>query len=174
MSIAIIGISKTLIESGLNQTLIQKKETNLEDFTVVFTYNLVLSVFLYLIIYYSANAIRDFYNQDVIGNIIKVLSLIIIIESFSLIQRASLTKAIRFDLIAKIDIFSTIVSGCIGICLALLGFGVWSLAFKQLIQSIMATGLYWIFNPIKICLSFSWWPFKTLFRFDQKFLLLIK
>lgn len=168
MSLVVIAISRPLIESGLNQALIQKKHTEKEDFSVVFTYNLLLSLLFFLIIFFSANAIENFYGQEKIGVIVKVLSVVIVIEAFSLTQRAALTKAIRFKEIAKANIFSTIISGSTAICLAMFEYGIWALVWKQLIYSIMMTAFYWYFNPIKISLSLSWHRFKSLFNFGAK------
>lgn len=146
----VVMLSRSFVDSGLYQALIQKKDATRDDFSVVFKFNLLLALLIFIIIQISSYKIGNYFNYSDLQPILNVLSFVILIESFSLIQRASLIKSIRFDKITKINIFSRILSGIVSIYMALNGFGVWSLVYKEIINSFVATLCYWIFNPVRI------------------------
>jgi teichuronic acid exporter len=82
-----------------------------------------------------------------------------------------LTKRIDFKLQTKISVAASIVSGAVGIILALSGFGVWSLAVRQITQRVINTGLLWLWNRWLPLLVFSRTSFKELFSFGYKLLI---
>lgn len=100
-----------------------------------------MAVILYIILFFSANAISIFFSEPKLVSIFRVLALVLIINSFGLIQRTILIKNIDFKIQTKISVISSIVSGIIAILLAYLGFGVWSLVIQtllmQFIQSLL-------------------------------------
>jgi teichuronic acid exporter len=168
MTFAVLAISRSVIDSGLYQALIQKKDADEVDFSLVFHFNFLLSIIIFLLLFFSSNKIQEFYGYDEISKIIKFLSLIVLIESFSLIQRARLIKEIRFDKITKIETLSKLVSLTISIIMAYKGYGVWSLLFKDLFFSLLTTVSYWCINPVKILLIVPYKRIKSLFNFGFK------
>jgi len=168
MALVVIAISNSVSDSGLYQALIQKKDAAPDDFSVVFKFNLRFSLILVVLIFFFSEAIAKFYNQTEISSIIKLLAILVIVDSFSIIQRASLIKDIRFDLISKIDISANVLSSGLGIGLAIFNFGVWSLVFKELVYRVMTTVLYWLFHPVKINIHVPWTRFRSLLNFGSK------
>jgi teichuronic acid exporter len=168
MTFAVLAISRSVIDSGLYQALIQKKDADEVDFSLVFHFNFLLSIIIFFLLFFSSNKIQEFYGYDEISKIIKFLSLIVLIESFSLIQRASLIKEIKFDKITKIETLSKLISLTICIIMAYKGYGVWSLLFKDLFFSLLTTVLYWCINPVKILLIVPYKRIKSLFNFGFK------
>lgn len=165
-----IAISKSFINSGFNQALIRKKKCTQVDFSTVFFFNAAVGILLYLILFFSAKSISIFYNEELLESLVKVVALELIISSFTIVQRAKLTREINFKLQTKISIISSIISGIIGISMALLGYGVWSLVAKSLINSTLNTGLLWIWNKWRPSLTFDFKSFKELFSFGSKLL----
>ena len=58
-----MGIGDSLLNAGLGESLIRTKDPTEEDYSTVFFFNLIGSVIVYAIIYFSAPWIADFYNQ---------------------------------------------------------------------------------------------------------------
>lgn len=166
-----IVISKSITDSGLYQALIQKKDTTNDEFSVVFKFNLIFSIFLNIIIYASAQKISFFFQDDIVGSVLKLLSFLVFIESLSIIQRAILLKHLKFDTIAKAEIISILIGGLVGIYFAYNSYGVHSLVYRTLTQSFLITAIFWIFNPFKINLSVSWKKIFPLFNFGFKIFL---
>lgn len=128
-----VGFADILVDSGLTSALIQKKNVSKNDVSTVFTTNLVISVSLFIIIFFSAPFISRFVGVDNLTIYLRVESIAILIRAFYCIQAASLTKNLKFKNLAKINITSAIISASVSITLATLGCGVWSLVAKNLL-----------------------------------------
>ncbi|MFW5700181.1 MAG: lipopolysaccharide biosynthesis protein [Cyclobacteriaceae bacterium] len=166
-----IAISKSLMDSGFSSALIRKKDCTQTDYSTVFIFNTLSSIFLYLILYLSANAIGEFFDEPQLELILQVLGIGLIINSFSIIQRAILTKRIDFKLQTKISLLGSLIAGSIGIFLAYSGYGVWSLVYMSLAGFFVSTVLLWLWNQWRPSLIFSTDSFRELFSFGSKLML---
>ncbi|HET8804245.1 MAG TPA: lipopolysaccharide biosynthesis protein [Aequorivita sp.] len=166
-----IEMSMLLLNAGFSRALIQKKDADEEDFSSVFWINLGISLVIYWILFFSAPFIAKFYEQPILIDLVRVLSLIFVINSFSLIQEARLTKAMKFKNLTIIKIPSTILGGMVGVVLALLDFGVWSLIFMQLATSLGTAIQLWIYSKWKPLFVFNKTKVKELFSYGGKLML---
>lgn len=172
----IIGISLTftiiingIVDSGFSNSLIRKKDTTNDDYNTMFITNMVMSVLLYIIVYFTAPLVSKFFNLE-ITNIVRVLGLMLIINGLSLVQNTILTKKIDFKTKTKISLISSISSGVIGIAMAFIGFGVWALVAQQLSRQLIYTICLWIYNNWRPDFSFSISSFKYMWGFGWKLL----
>jgi len=165
-----IALSAALIDSGFSQALIRNKEASEKDYSTVFNFNLVISIILYMILYLSANSISIYFNQPKLVSILRILSLVIIINSFSIVQRVILSKAIDFKSQANINIISSVISGVIAILCAYNGLGVWSLVIRTLSMQLMQALLLWFKSKWKPKLIFDVSAFSDMFGFGWKLL----
>ncbi|MFW5803656.1 MAG: lipopolysaccharide biosynthesis protein [bacterium] len=170
MTTIFIFFSDAFIDSGFGQALVRKQNCTQADYSTVFFYNLFVGLFLFLLLFFSAGAIANFFNEPKLKLIIQVLSAGIIVRSFTIIHEKILIKRIDFKLKTKISIFASIISGGIGITMAFIGFGVWSLVAKTLSAFIISSILLWIWNKWVPSLVFSYNSFKELFAFGSRLL----
>jgi teichuronic acid exporter len=141
-----INIGNVLSDSGMNSSLIRTDNPNQIDYSTVFFTNLAISISAYLITFVSAPLIADFFDQPVLINLIRVYCLTFIIRAFAMIQVTKLTKAMEFKKQLLINVPSLVVGGIVGMILAYNGFGVWSLVYMNLFQTLMATVQLWFFG----------------------------
>lgn len=166
-----ISVSNTIVDSGFSNALIRKKDVTDEDYSTAFVFNMVLSVIMYLILFVCSPLISRFFHQEQLTILTRVVGIVIIINSFSIVQKTKLEKNIDFKRRAIVSVVSSSVSGVVGIVLAFLGFGVWALVAQQLTrQSVRAVGL-WISARWRPSLKFSKQSFKYQFGFGWKLLL---
>lgn len=163
-----LGIGTALINSGLTQSLIRTQNVDEEDFSTVFFFNLVGSVLIYAIIFVVAPFIADFYNQHLLTSIIRVYSVTFIINAFSAIQTTRLNKKLDFKTQMKVSIPSLIIGSTVGIVMAFNGYGVWSLVYSALIQSLAATVQLWYWSGWKPIWVFNWNKFNHHFHYGLK------
>ncbi len=166
-----IAISNSIVDSGFSNALIRKLNVTSEDYNTVFYFNLVVSLFLYLLLYIASPFIAHFFNEPLLIPVMRVIGIILIINGLAIIQRTIVTKNVDFKLRAKISIVSSTFSGIISIALAMQGFGVWSLVWQQLSNQIIMTLLFWLLNKWRPKLEYSWASFKELFSFGSKLLI---
>ena len=165
------AISMSFINSGFGTALVQKKACTNVDYSTVFYFNLAVGFLFYWILFFSAPAISRFFNEPQLIQIMQVLSIILVIDSLTIIQRTILIKQINFKLQTKISIVASIVSGIVGIIMAYRGFGVWSLVTRQICMQALNSSLLWIWNGWRPLLVFSKQSFSELFSFGYKLLL---
>lgn len=171
MLMIFIQISQAAVDGGFNLALIQKKDTDEEDYSSVFYINLVISITLYLVLFFTAPLIADFYHQPVLTSLTRVLTFVFVLNAFSFVQEARLTKEIRFKTLMIIHIPSTVLGGVVGVVMAILDFGVWSIVFMQLVTRLAYAIQIWVYSKWKPLLSFNRQRAKALFSFGSKLLI---
>jgi O-antigen/teichoic acid export membrane protein len=171
MIIVFTAISESFIDSGFSNALIRKNDCQQEDYSTVFYFNLAVGILLYLVLFISAGSISKFYNEPKLIDLIRVLSINVIISSLGMTQRTILIKNINFKLQARISIIASVISGVTGISMAYMGLGVWSLVWRTLCQSFVMVVLLWIWNNWKPLLVFSFKSFQEMFSFGSKLLI---
>ena len=129
-----IAIAQSFIDSGFRQALIRKQNCTQEDYSTVFYFSLIVSVFFYILLFAFAKSISDFFHESILKDLIRLLGLGLVINSLTIIQSTLLTKHIDFKLQAKISVIASSISGVISIYMAYSGWGVWSLAALALIK----------------------------------------
>lgn len=168
MIIVFISIGQTLMDSGMTSSLIRTKNPDQIDYSTVFVTNLLMSIAIYGVTYSLAPLIAEFYNQEVLTDIVRVFALTFVIRAFVAVHVAKLTKEMNFKLQMKLQIPSTIIAGIVGVTLAYLGYGVWSLIWLNLVQAITFTIQNWLFINWRPSLIFDWKRFKHHFVFGYK------
>lgn len=166
-----LSIAQVFVDSGFSNALIQKKDRTETDFSIVFYFNILISIIIYILLYISAPYIATFYKEPELSSVTRWIGLNIIISGFSIVQRAKLTINVDFKRQAKASLTAVLVSGIIGIILAYKGWGVWALVIQTLSNSLLNTVLLWIFTKWVPKWIFSRKSFNTLFSFGSKLLL---
>lgn len=160
-----IAICQALVDGGFSQALIHKQDRTETDNSTVFYFNIVISFILYGILYLSAPIIADFYNEPILVDLTRIISLSIIINSFVIVQRALFTINLNFKIQAKTSICSSFISGTVGIIYAYNNYGVWSIVIYQLTNFGLNVILLWIFSKWRPQLLYSWKSFNLLFKY---------
>ncbi|MCR5861686.1 lipopolysaccharide biosynthesis protein [Flavobacterium sp. J372] len=160
-----MALATTLVNSGLAQSLIRTAKPDQEDYSTVFFFNLAMSILIYIILFLTAPLIADFYNQEILTGIVRLYCLSFIINAFSAVQLTRLTKEMNFKVQLLVSLPSLVFSGIVGIILAYLDYGVWSLVWMGLAQSFFSTVQIWIRSGWAPSLVFSKEKFKYHFRF---------
>lgn len=172
--IGIVGIFTAIfniiLDGGFSTALIRKDGVTDADYCTVFYTNLVLSIALTSTLFLGAPIISEFFKRPELTPYTRAMSFILIVNALSITQQTRLTKRIDFKTQTKISLISHTLSGVIGIVMAFIGCGVWSLVVQQLSSRVFTTALLWIYNKWIPKLLFSWNNFKDLFSFSWKLL----
>lgn len=166
-----LAVADAFVNSGFSNALIQKKDRERIDFSTTFYFNFVLGSVAYAILFIFAPLIANFYNEPILDNLIKVVGINVFINSLAIVQRAIYVINVDFKTQAKASLVSVIISGIVGVWLAYNGWGVWSLAYQNVLRNVINTILLWLLSKWLPKLEFSWKSFKQLFNFGYKLLL---
>jgi len=162
------AISTALVNSGFSTALIRRTDLTDDDYNTTFYVNLVLSAVVYVIIYFGAPYIASFFNRDELVILTRISSLSVIAGAFAIVQQTYFTIILDFKTQTKITIIASVVSGIIGVVMALLGYGVWSLVVQGLSLQVLRSILFWCYSNWYPKFSFSRNSFKSLFGFGWK------
>ena len=165
-----MALSHIFINCGFTTGLIRKKDRTQEDLCTVFFFNIGMSILCYIILFFIAPYVADFYHIPILSPILRVIGLTLIIGSFNAVQVAVFNYTLNFKIQARISIVQSIVGGLAGLTLAFLGFGVWALVWQRVITSVVACIMCVIHAKWKPSLLFSKQSFIYFFNFGYKLL----
>lgn len=165
-----ITILQVFVDSGFGNALIQKKDADDLDFSTVFYFNIIICGILYLAIFLLAPVIADFYNNDVLTPIIRVLSLTIVFSSLKNVQQAYVSRNMQFKKFFFATAVGTIISAVVGIWMAKRGYGVWAIVAQNLTNTAIDTIILWLTVKWRPKWMFSFKRLKQLFGFGWKLL----
>ena len=168
MFTVVMSVASSLVDGGMSSSLIRSAEVDDRDLSTVFWFNLGVAVAMYIIIFVAAPLIADFYKVEILTPVIRVYSLSIIIGSLTAVQGTRFTKAMDFKTLFKIQLPSLIIGAVSGVVMAYSGFGIWSLVFYPIIQSVVGGIQLWFYSKWKPLLIFDQAKFKEHFGFGYK------
>lgn len=163
-----VSIGQALMDSGMTSSVIRMKDPDHLDYSTVFVTNFLMSIGIYGIVYFSSPFVAEFYNQYLLKDILRVFALTFVIRSFVAVHVAKLTKEMNFKTQMKLQVPSTLVGATVGITLALLGYGVWSLVWLNLTESLVFAVQNWVFIKWRPSFVFDKVKFKYHFNFGYK------
>ena len=165
-----LSISQIFIDCGFSNALIRLKNVSKEDYGTAFLVTFLISCACFVILFFLAPFVSDFYQIPELKSVMRVVSLSIIINALFTVHKVRLTREIDFKTQSKVSLFSALVSGVLGICLAFSGFGVWSLVWQNIVNALL--------NLLSFSFILRWFPkpcfnkasFKGMFSFGSKLL----
>ena len=166
-----ITILEGFVDCGFGNALIRKKEVSDEDYNTMFILNMVISVLMFLLLYIGAPLIAYFFDRPQLIQLVRVMGVIVIIQAISIVQNTILSRRIDFKAKTVVSLISAIISGIVGITMAFMGFGVWSLVSQQLSRQLLYSLLLWVVNRWRPSFKFSKESFKYMWGFGWKLML---
>lgn len=163
-----IGVGKLVSDFGFSAALIQRKNLTDQDVGYVFTIQVMIGLILSLICFLCSNPIASFFNHPPAEPIIAVMAWLFLIQAIGQTTTASLNRALRFKFSQVVSLITYLVGYVgIGLPMAHLGYGAWSLVAAQMAQSISYTLVVLLKSGISIRPSIR--PSKSgLFSFGGK------
>jgi|JI6StandDraft_1071083.scaffolds.fasta_scaffold44024_3 O-antigen/teichoic acid export membrane protein len=169
--IVFINLGNAISDTGMTTSLISSSDVNEKDYSTVFLTNLLISVFIYFLVFISAGYIANFYNQPLLENYIKLYSVSFVLSSFSIVQITIYTRELNFKTPAIINLIATVFGLSIGLILAYKNLGVLSIIYMYLSSQIISTILIFINSNWKPSFYLSKSKFQKHFHFGYKLLL---
>ncbi len=166
-----IAISQTFIDSGFDNALIQKNDVTDSDYSTVFYFNIIIAVVIYIILFFAAPYVADFYNTPVLELVMRVVCFSLVFSSFGLIQFVKFKIDMDFKSIANVVLIANLLSSVIAIIMAMLGYEIWALVAQIMGLYFFRTLFFWIKSSWRPKWHFSFKSFKSMFSFGSKLLM---
>ena len=163
----LITILRRFETMGINTAIVQKDEVNDVEYSTGFVVKLFVSGLLLLLAYGIAPFWASFYDAEPITKIVRLLSLTLIISSFTFLPRIQLERNVRFQKTVMPEIIGKIANAGLTIVLAFWGYGYMSIVWGTLGGSFVKAVLFNLFNPVAYRFSFDWQAAKQLLGFGK-------
>jgi len=166
-----LAVSNIFIQGGLGAALIQKKEPTELDYSTVFYWNLVFAILFYGLLFAIAPAVAHFYELPILQPMLRVQGIVLLIQSFAIVQITKLQKEMNFKALAIRNMAAAFAGTLIAIPMALRGYGAWSLVASAITAAIINVLLLWKMSSWRPTWEFSLTSLKQLFNFGGLMLL---
>lgn len=160
-----ITFSQVLVDSEMGGALLRKKEVSNADYSTLFVYNLIVSIILYLILYFFAPVLASFYEKPVLIPVVRILSITVLLHSLRIVQRIKLLRQLNFKILALVSVVSGLLSLFIAIWMGVQGYGFWAIIIQQLVSIAISILIMCVYNKYWPSFSFSYSLFKEQFSF---------
>lgn len=150
-----LAFSEIVGELGVTTAVIQKKDLSKIDLDTIFLFSIFLSLSTFAALFLLSPIISAFFDSPSLSPVLQVAAISVIFTGIRAVSLGLLTKEMLFKKRSLVDFVSIASGGVISIALAYSGFGVWSLVWGRIAQSILGAGLAFYYTPWKPSLHFS-------------------
>ena len=165
------AIASALQESGFIAALCNRKEPTHEEYNAVFWFNIMVSISLYIILWFCAPLIAKFYGDKDLIPLSRVLFLGFLLSGIGTVQRAYLFGHLMVRQTSICSLTAMLLSGIIGVTMAINGFAYWAIVTQAVCFVLITQIMAWFFSPWRPTLSFNLAPAWKMFGFSSKLML---
>jgi len=131
--------------AGLDSALIARKDKLEKAANAVFIISILLGFSSFVIAWFSAPSVANFFHEEEVTDLFRVLSLSLPMSSLALVPGALLRRNLEFRRRVISDVGRTLGKGLTSVTLALAGWGPWSLVAGQLMGELVGGIIAWVF-----------------------------
>lgn len=148
-----VNIGNVIVQSGLNTALVQAPDMDDADCSTVFWMSLVLALVMYAALFAAAPLIEGYAAAGKIAWPMRALGLVFLLNALDSVQIAIVQRSLQLHKVFRATISAVLVSGAVGIALAMLPAGLWALVAQQLCYAlvncaVMAVQVAWRPRPV--------------------------
>jgi len=143
MVTAVTGLLAMFKDAGLSMATVQQDTVTHEQVSTLFWVNVGLSVVLLLVVAALSPLIAAFYHEPKLQPITLAIAALFIFDGLSVQHQALLRRQMQFGVLAKIQIFSSVLGITAAITSALLGMGYWALIVQIAVAQSASAGFTW-------------------------------
>ena len=166
MALVVTGFINIFKDLGTSAAIIQQKDLSEKLLPSIFWVNVGFGLTATFLLFLLAPLGGILYQEPGVVAVLRVLSPSFLISGMGILHQALLERSLAFDSLAKLEVTSAIAGAVVGIVLALLNFGVWSLVFQVLTSVFASTLLLWMSSPWRPQWVFHWKEVGAVSRFS--------
>ena len=165
------ALASTLQESGFIAALCNKKEPTDREYNAVFWFNLIVSGSLYIILWFLAPLIADFYGDPDLIPLARFLFLGFLLSGLGTVQRAYLFGHLMVRETSICGITAMLISGAVGVSMAWCGFAHWGIVAQSVMFVLVVQLMNWYYSSWRPSLHIDLRPAWEMFNFSSKLLI---
>lgn len=162
-----LNLAAVFISCGFSTALIQKKDADDTDFSTIFYCSLICSFVIYGVLFAIAPLVADFYSEPSLTKLLRIFALQVPLSVYNSIQVAYISRHMLFRKTFVSSMINAVLSGAVGIGMAMAGWGVWALVGQSMMNTLTNTVILMVMIPWRPKLLFSWSAAKKLMKFGS-------
>jgi len=167
IALLVLSILESISQSGFEEALIQKKGNIRQYLNTTWTINVIIGVVIAIIVFFSSDSIASFFNTQVAGNIIRVISLAILLQSFTNVSVLYFKKQLRFYKYFQYNFLGTIADVAVAISLAYILKSAWALIFGLIAGNLVRFIMSFVIESYRPKFQIDISKAKELFKFSK-------
>nr|APZ79100.1 Wzx [Streptococcus suis] len=156
-----------IADSGIGPAIIQEKSLTKQDIQHIFSLTIYIGLFLSILFAFLGIPLSYLYKNSIYINLSFWLGLCVLFYSLSIVPQAILSKKLRFKNINISVIISNLISAIVGITMAYLGFGVYSLIGMNILKAAFLFIFYYSQEQIPFSFKTSRQSINKIFEFSK-------
>ena len=165
-----VSIANVMIQSGFQTALIQKRKVDIGDYSSVLYLGLIMALVIYLLIFFAAPFLGDYFADSELTPMLRVLSLMLFSGAVISVEIAYIARNMDFKKQCVATVEADILSGVAGIAAAFYGLGTWALVIQQLMKNLLLMLILIVSLGIRPAPVFSLKKLSKLFSYGWKVL----
>lgn len=161
-----VAVSNVIIDSGFSQAIIRDDNPSQKDLSSVFFFNIIISFALYFVLFFCSPFIANYFDAPELVSLSRVVFFVIIFNSFTIIQNATLTRDLNFAAVSKSSVIGAFLAGIISVVMAFTNCGIWALVANMVLLPFFRGIFLWVQSKWKPSLHFSLISIKRYFNFS--------
>ena len=128
-----IGFAQLFADMGISNAIIYMQDATPEELSSLYWLNIFSGFVIFLLIWFLSPYASIFFNETRLVNLYRITGAVFIIIPFGQQFQMLLQKELKFNILAEIEIFSSLISTFVTISTAFAGEGVYSLVWGQIV-----------------------------------------
>lgn len=165
------AIAGSLQDSGFVAAIANRKHVTHDDYNAVFWFNVLISFVMYAVLFFAAPLIVDFFNEPSLLWLSRYIFLGFVVAGFGIAPSAYMFRELKVKERSIAQMLSIVVSGAVGILLAVNGYSFWGIATQSIMYVLVRSIVCWWFTPWRPSFKVSFAPLRYLFAFSYRLLI---
>jgi PST family polysaccharide transporter len=156
IAMLVVTFGSKVSEMGTAPALIQREGITSTHVRVAFSLSLLAGILLTTTIWFGAPLMAAVFHAPHVAPILRLVGLVFVFASVGTTAEALMQRAMEYRRLVKVEVISYGVGfAVVGITVAMLGYGVWALAWATLTQAAVKSLMLVMMRPHPMRLSFA-------------------
>ena len=145
LALVVINVGTLIGALGFAQALVQRHQITRRHVAVAFTTSGLVGLALMALVFAGAGTFASWFSEPELGPLLRVLSVMFLLRGFEGVPNSMLVRRLFIRDFVLSSTIATVAGAAVGVAMAVVGAGLWSLAGMAVTESFVATGLAWAF-----------------------------
>lgn len=131
----VLAFALTFADSGVSNAIIHYRDAKRTELSSLYWLNVISGLAVFVAMWFLAPPVAKIYRQPELVALLRVGSVVFVIGPLGQQFQVLFERDLRFKRLAGIETLAVVISSAVGIVMAFMGHGVWSLVWATIVSS---------------------------------------